>query len=361
MKKLGAKIVQRLNSYVANKCYLRLLPRPPVEVLASDWPESYNKGAGKKVLYLAAKYDYGDRTKGISYEEYNFFYTLKNMNDIEIIRLDVYSIYQRYGKAIANKVIKEVALLEGVDNILVLLYLDIFDLDMFKDISDKFSIETILWLFDDDKRHLDTKDLVKCFNKVVTTIDIRHRERLDAGIPSKLAQFAANHYLYKDYKMEKEYDVVFIGQNFGNRQEYIEFLRNSGISVKAFGRGWPSTGRLTQVEMIELLNKSKIALNFSSSDGSPELKFLKGRVFEVPATGAMLLTEKCEGLEIYFEVGEHLDVFENKHQLLEKINFYLNDDKALKSIANAGMRIVLQKYTFEQYLREVLVGNDSTN
>ncbi len=361
MKKIGAKVVQRIKKYIVNKQYLRLLPKPQVEVLASDWPEFHNRGAGKKILYLAAKYDYADKSRGIGYEEYNFFYTLKNMQGIEVIRLDVYSMYQRYGKEVTNKVIKEVALLEGVDSVLLLLYLDVFDHKMFKDLSDNYSLETIIWLFDDDKRYLETEALVKCFNKVVTTIDVRHKARLANGLNSKLAQFAANHYLYKDYGMRKEYDVVFVGQNFGNRQEYIEHLQNNGIAVKAFGRGWHGTGRLSQVEMIELLNKAKISLNFSSSDGNPKLKFLKGRVFEIPATGSMLLTEECENLDDYFDIGKHVDVFKDKDELLDKVNHYLNQQDLLNSVSIAGKALILEKYTFEQYLFGVLLKNYVNN
>lgn len=96
-------------------------------------------------MYLALKYDYGDKTRGLAYEEYNFYYTLKNMPDIEIIRFDFYTIYSKYGKEYANQMIKEVALLEGVDKILFLLYLD-------------YDNYPIIWLFDEDK------ELVKNFN-----------------------------------------------------------------------------------------------------------------------------------------------------------------------------------------------------
>jgi len=354
MNSLVNKIIRRIKKFVSNKQFLRLFPTPTVEVLASEWPEFSNKGAGKKILYLAAKYDYGDKSKGISYEEYNFFYTLKNMNGIETIRLDVYSLYHRYGKYITNKVIKEVALLEGVDTILLCLFHDIFDHELFKDLSDNYPVETVLWLFDDDKRYIETAALVPCFNKVVTTIDIRHQVRMKAGLNSYLAQFAANHYLYKNYNLTKEFDVVFVGQNFGNRQEYVDYLKANGINVFAFGRGWPNAGRLTQVEMIELLNKAKIALNFSSSADNPDLKFLKGRIFEIPATGTMLLTEECENLSDYFNVGEHLDVFSDKAELLSKIGFYLSHETALIKVSGKGQKLVLNNYTFESYLSKII-------
>ncbi|WP_020405748.1 glycosyltransferase [Hahella ganghwensis] len=355
IKELLAKVWRRGLKFFANKQYLRYMPAPPVEVLASEWPEYFNNGCNKKkVLYIAAKYDYGDRSRGISYEEYNFLYTLKNMEDIELIRLDVYSLCHRYGKDTTNKVIKEVALLNGVDKILVLLYHDIFKHEMFLELSKSKTFETILWLFDDDKRYKSTKGLVRCFNKVVTTIPFRHEQRLKKGINSQLAQFAANHFLYKDYSIERDVDVVFIGQNFGHRQEYIEYLKENDINVLVYGRGWPNSRRLTQVEMIELLNRAKVALNFSSSDGNPNLRFLKGRVFEIPATGALLLTEECEDLDKYFDIDKEVITFHDKETLLNKIKNIISDPRLVKSISETGQLKVIENYTFERYIREVL-------
>jgi len=339
-----------VNSYIL-KNYLQ---KPNFETLMSESIEVVKNGTPKiKVLYLAAKYDYGDKDRGLGYEEYNFYYTLKNMPDIEIIRFDFYTIYAKYGKEYANQMIKEVALLEGVDKILFLLYLDYIDYEIMKDLSDNYPVETIVWLFDDDKRYPETIELTKQFNKVVTTLKDRHKTRLDKGFNSHLAQFAANHYLYRDFGLQKVYDIVFVGQNFGNRQMYVDFLKSNGINVLAFGRGW-SNGRVTQTQMIEIFNKAKIVLNFSSSDGHSELKFLKGRVFEIPATGAFLLTEECGELDDYFEVGKELERFSTKEEMLEKVRYYLSNANEREKIAENGKKKVLENYTFERYLGKIL-------
>lgn len=339
-----------LSSYISRN----YLPKLNFETLMSDSVEVVKNGTPKtKVLYLALKYDYGDKTRGLAYEEYNFYYTLKNMPDIEIIRFDFYTICSKYGKEYANQMIKEVALLEGVDKILFLLYLDYIDYDMFKYLSDNYPIETIIWLFDDDKRYPQTIELTKQFNKVVTTLKDRHKTRVEKGFNSYLAQFAANHYLYRDFGLKKIYDVVFIGQNFGNRQMYVDYLKSNGINVLALGRGW-SDGRVTQAQMIEIFNKAKIVLNFSSSAGHPELKFLKGRVFEIPTTGAFLLTEECEELDDYFRVGNELDRFGTKEEMLEKVKYYLSNDELREKISLNGKRKVLKNYTFARYLGEIL-------
>ena len=344
------KIIKRSISYLLRNYF----PKPNFETLMSNSMEVLKNGTLKtKVLYIALKYDYGDKSRGLSYEEYNFYYTLKNMPNIGIIRFDFYEIYSKYGKDYANRMIKEVALLEGADKILFLLYKDHIDYSIMRDISDNYPIETIIWLFDDDKRYPYTIELTKQFNKVVTTIKNRHISRLEKGFNSSLAQFAANHYLYRDFDLNKIYDVVFIGQNFGNREMYVNYLKSNGINVLAFGGGW-SDGRVTQSEMIEIFNKAKIVLNFSSSAGHAELKYLKGRIFEIPATGNFLLTEECEELEDYFEVGKELERFSTKEEMLEKVKYYLSNNEKRKQIAQNGKKKVLEKYTFERYLGEIL-------
>lgn len=308
----------------------------------------------KRILYVALKYDYGDKARGLSYEEYNFFYTLKNIDDIEVVYFDYYSICSKYGEIIANSMLKQAALLENVDTILCLLYKDYFDHDMLRELSEKYPMETILWVFDDDKRYEETMVLSQCFNKTVTTIQERYDQRLARGEKSCLAQFAANHYIYRNYKLPKIYDVVFIGQNFGNREAYVNYLKDNAIDVCVFGLGW-SNGRLSQSKMIEIFNKSKIILNFSSSYGNPELKYIKGRLFEIPACGAFLLTEECNELDLYFDIGENIDIFSSCEELLDKVKYYLKHEKIRGEMASKGEQLVLNKYTFERYLREVLI------
>ena len=349
-KRKAKTLLERFSLYM----FRNHLPKPHIETLMSDSMEVVKNGAPKtKVLYLALKYDYGVKSRGLSYEEYNFFHTLKNMSDIELIRFDFYSIYSKYGKKYANQMIKEMALLEGVDKILVILFLDVFDYRLMKDLSDNYPIETIIWLFDDDKRYPETIELTKCFNKVVTTMENRHKTRLKKGFNSHLSQFAANHFLYKDFGLEKKYDVVFIGKNFGNRQMYVEYLESSGINVTVLGGGWKS-GRATQIQMIEIFGQAKIVLNFSSSSNNPGLKFLKGRIFEIPATGSFLLTEECKHLDEFFDIGNELEVFSTKEELLEKIKYYLNNEELREEIAKNGKKKVLENYTFERYFSDVL-------
>jgi spore maturation protein CgeB len=51
-------------------------------------------------------------------------------------------------------------------------------------------------------------------------------------------QEAANPDVYHPYDLPKEYDVTFVGQNYGNRAEYIRYLYENGVNVRVWGPGW---------------------------------------------------------------------------------------------------------------------------
>ena len=342
---------QRLVNYLSRNFY----PKPNIETTIDEVLEVKTNGKPKtKILYIATKFDYANKDRGLSYEEHNMFHTLINMPDIEIIRFDFYSICQKYGQKYANEMIKEVALLKSVDQIFLILFIDIFDYSMLKNLSDNYSIKTILWLFDDDKRYLQTSTLARNVTKVVTTIKRRHILRTKDQINSHLSQFGVNHYLYKDYNMDKVYDVVFVGQKYEERENYINFIKNQGIQVLTFGGGW-SSERVTQAQMIEIFNKAKIVLNFSSLEGNfGGHKIIKGRISEVMATGAFLLTEDCEELADYFNIGVELDFFRTREEMIKKIKFYLANEEKRKMIAHRGKIKVLKDYTYEKLFTKFL-------
>jgi spore maturation protein CgeB len=337
---------------VMNGLWRRFFPVPPVEVLLDEWLEVLNPGADRSVLYLGLKFDYGDRSRGLAYEEHNFFRCLKNMRNYRIYRIDVFSIASRYGKKTANLVLNEFLLQTRVHKAFFLHYKDIYEIALIRRMKEEFGIETILWLFDDDKRFEETKAFIPNFSKSVTSLPERHEYRKSKGLNSVLAQFSVNHFLYRDWGFERNIDVLFVGQKFGNRARYIEKLRKNGIDVLAYGLGW-ETSRLSQGQMIGCLQRAKIALNFSSSEGNSHLKFIKGRIFEIPATGAMLLTEETQHLDEFFEIGAELDVFRTEDELLEKVVFYLKYDTIRNEIAQKGKNKVLKSFTMETTLSQL--------
>lgn len=60
-------------------------------------------------------------------------------------------------------------------------------------------------------------------------------------------QEAANPNVYKPYSLPVEFDVTFVGQAYGERPSYIEYLLNRGIDIRVWGSGWQAYSRRSQV------------------------------------------------------------------------------------------------------------------
>lgn len=202
-----------------------------------------------------------------------------------------------------------------------------------------------------------------------------------------MSQWACNHFLYKPLNLPKIYNVSFVGQPHSNRRKLIREIEKAGIRVECFGRGW-RRGKVSQEEMIKIFSQSKINLNFAKSGGqigpkliakiflkrkgksiklnNPKFWFdnlkaglaqrrnqIKGRNFEVLGCGSFLLTNYVEGLEEYYQIGKEVVCYQNKDDLIDKIKYYLKNEKERKAIAKAGYQRTFQDHTFEKRFNEI--------
>lgn len=81
---------------------------------------------------------------------------------------------------------------------------------------------------------------------------------------------------------------------------------------------------------------------------------LKARVFESMFAGALLFETRNQYTETIFTDGLEYVAFDNEKNLIEKINFYLDNPEKLKQIALRGRSKTLQCYTAEQVFDNVL-------
>ncbi len=96
---------------------------------------------------------------------------------------------------------------------------------------------------------------------------------------------------------------------------------------------------------------SKINLNIS-------LKGIEGgtplRVFDILGAGGFLMSDYCEETAELFEEDKEIVMFKTLEELLDKTAYYLSHDKEREQITRAGQRKVLQSYTHEKRLKELL-------
>jgi hypothetical protein len=148
-------------------------------------------------------------------------------------------------------------------------------------------------------------------------------------------------------------DVSFVGLiNKANRRNYIDYLRANKITVDLYGGG-TRNGFIDFSKMVEILNNSKINLNFCGLDTRKAIHTLNinnritqinGRLFEIALCGGFVLTEYMPGIENMFEIGKEMDCFRSKEELLEKIKYYLKNEKEREDIAKRGYERAIRDY-----------------
>ncbi|MBP2674661.1 MAG: hypothetical protein H6Q84_1501 [Deltaproteobacteria bacterium] len=70
------------------------------------------------------------------------------------------------------------------------------------------------------------------------------------------------------------------------------------------------------------------------------------RVFDVPACGAFLLTDRQPSLEALFDVGEEVIAYGNLDEIDDLARFYLRNDAAREAVAAKGRSRVLREHTY---------------
>ena len=131
----------------------------------------------------------------------------------------------------------------------------------------------------------------------------------------------------RPHEIEKQYDVSFIGNVYGNRADILgKVKRPVKVISSAYG----------EKHAIEVA-KSKINLNFCTSQGASD------RVYKILAAKGFLLTDDWNNREKYFIDGEDCVIFNDIQDLNKKIKYYLNNPEEAEKIASNGFKTV-QKF-----------------
>lgn len=364
-----------------------------------------------KILYVALKYDYGDTTRGLSFEHYNFFNTLWNMGH-DIIYFDFMTILNKLGQEGMNKRLLDVAKAEQPDLMFTFMFTDQFEPRAIRRISRTDTV-TLNWFADDHWRfETFSRTWAPNFNWVVTTAPNAVAKYAASGYRNAIkSQWACNHYLYRKLDVPLSYDVTFVGQRYGDRPAIIQRLRDAGVDARVWGFRWEA-GRLSQEEMMQVFNQSRINLNLPNAsrpasraptraervagslhqhwigrlakrpirplvraargtrrsaaplDASVSVSStpsvapavpdqIKGRTFEVPGCGGFLLTGRADELEGYYIPGEEVACFSSPDELVDTVIHYLEHEDERASIAMAGHERTLREHTYAVRFNEI--------
>ena len=139
------------------------------------------------------------------------------------------------------------------------------------------------------------------------------------------------------------------------RREIVKTLSEFKISLYG-DEGWKNIegvnfcGRLNYLDAPALYQTSKINLNITKAH-SP--RAINQRLFDVPAAGGFVLTDFREDLKLLFDEDE-VAYYQNKEDLLEKVEFYLSHPQEREKIARRARKRVLARHTYEVRMKNLI-------
>jgi len=303
-------------------------------------------GAGIRLLYVAPKFDYGNRARGYSYEENHFLPALAGLG-FDLIRFDSLGIVQRLRKRAVNDLLVELAFRFRPDVAFFALFKDDFDETAVEELR-RMGCVTFNWFADDHWRFESfSSRWAPRFAWAITTdagAVAKYRER---GITNVIrSQWGVNHELYRPLDRARRFDVSFIGQPHSNRRAVLQALRDAGIAVRAWGYGWPE-GKITTRQAVQVINESAVNLNLSNAS-TGGVDQIKGRDFEVPACRALLLTQRVAALDEYYALDSEVMSYDGLDDLVAKIRWTLDYPTEAERVREAGYQRVLRDHTYER-------------
>lgn len=322
-----------------------------------------------KILIVCMEYDYGDPSRGHSYEYYNFYQSLKDLGHY-VTLFDYMAELKRLGKTEMNRKLLEMVQAARPDLTMFSLYTDQLDPGTVKQLS---NFTRTLCFFHDDTWRVDFSHFWARHFDFFTTPDVYGERKYAAiGLPNAIHfPFGCNEKLYRKTGSPKKYDVSFVGAWHPYREWLIKRLRKSGFKVEVAGYRWPS-GIASHEQMVALFNESSINLNLSNSASwdarylvsspralvnrirSPKsVEQLKARHFEINGCGGFQLSYYVEGLERQYEIGAEIAIYLDPDDLLQKVRLYLADGMLRETIAEAGFARTMLNHTFKNRFRHV--------
>ena len=324
-----------------------------------------------KVLYVAMEHDYGDPSRGLSFEQTNFKSALDGMGH-SVVQFDFMARERAVGRSRMRRELVEMAVREKPDVVFFCLFTDELDPETLAETGAGAGAPTVNWFADDHWRFDDFSSAVApALDWSVTTDEDSLPKYAAAGIGNViLSQWACNRYAYGPTRGPIVRGVTFVGQAHADRPEVIGALRKAGIEVDCWGLGWPA-GRVEHDEMVRIFSTSAVNLNLANSSSPPQTirallgrvlgrgpetlrpPQIKGRTFEVPGCGGFELTERVPHLERYFDLEREIAVYDDTDDLVEQARFWLDHPEERSAVAEAGYRRVMAEHTYDHRFEEI--------
>lgn len=215
----------------------------------------------------------------------------------------------------------------------------------------------LLWLYDDLKRHRYTIEFLRSLPAVVSYARSEAESFAAEGIN---AHFVANGYDPKlaAFPTTRVPEIVFVGSRYENRETILIALKDAGLSVRAYGRGWshhpfdrlrtwelkrpnlPAERDIPLHEAYRVQAAATASLNVHGLQAG-----LAMRTFEVPGMNGLQLIDRPDVAEFY-EIGKEVLLYQSTEELIELCQHIIADPRWSDSIRAAGLKRSQAEHTF---------------
>lgn len=166
-------------------------------------------------------------------------------------------------------------------------------------------------------------------------------------------------------KQSRKYDVTFVGGISPSHKKglkLLNFIANKiKIDVWGYGKEYllPTSnlykyhhGESWALDMYKKLAQSKITINRHIDVAENYANNM--RLYEATGMGSLLMTDKKDNLSDLFEIGKEVVVYLNEKDLLQKIRYYMANEKHRNRIAKAGQRRTIKSHTYRVRMIEMV-------
>ena len=315
-----------------------------------------------KIFLAIMRSDYGDPTRGPSYEEVNFHEVLRR--DGHDVRVFDYMAELADGdiEAMNSRMVAACAEFRPAVAMFSLFTDQVLPATMarIREISPTFAF------FHDDTWRVDFSREWAARVDWFSSPDIDCKRKYPAiGLPNVFYfPFGANEMAFRPLDKAKRFDIAFVGGWHPYRAWLLKRLERAGLPVEVRGAGWPK-GMVSHDEMVELFNETRINLNLSNSTSwdarylASSLRAVRGRlrstkhgeqmkarVFEINACRAFQLSYYVDGLEHCYSLGDEMMVYLDPEDLVDKVRRYLGEPDLCDRIAAAGYARTLRDHRY---------------
>jgi glycosyltransferase involved in cell wall biosynthesis len=299
--------------------------------------------------------------KAGSYAHHNLRAPLLKLGH-EIIDFDFWGETKRLGSDGMHRKLKDIIEKEKPEIFFHGLVEDDIDKGFLNHIRDKTATTSLGFFSDDDWRFNHSVQWVDHYNFAITQCHEAYDEFLKRGHRNVImTQWGCNTDIYYPVETKKEYDVTFVGQPYLGRPDMVAFLKDNGINVHVWGAGWENFPKLRDIahgflphyKMLESFSASKIVLGMAWCSADGKTPQIKGRVFEYAACKAFQLTNYDKRVTEYFKESEEIVFYQDKPDLLNKIQYYLENGGERDTIAENAYKRASTDHNWDVRFRHI--------